>query len=225
MRTRVLLLAVALAAAPTIGCKRDEPPGVAVAAELRVAPVVADHPWVIAFLTEVSITRPPGADARLEGRTEPDGRYLPEPVFEAETREALAGFLRDYEKNHPRPPELTPVWEPIAAGPGGLSSWRLHFVDERAGFRLDGEASARLDSSAAGSVVRLRLGPAQREQFAALTRAHLGQRVAIMIGDEVINLPVVRSEISGGELQLLPSPGVEPGAAAPALLERLQEAQ
>src|SRR5690606_21285713 len=107
-----LALACLLALAPA--CKRDEQPDLAAArepirAELLVAPVVDDHPWVIALLTEISITRPPGADARLEGRNGPEGLRHPEPVIEGETREALEHALAAYETKHPRPPELAPV--------------------------------------------------------------------------------------------------------------------
>ena len=40
---------------------------VPVTAALYVAPVAASHPWVMAMVTQTSITRPHGVDVRLEG--------------------------------------------------------------------------------------------------------------------------------------------------------------
>jgi preprotein translocase subunit SecD len=219
---RPLLLAVALALAPTIACKRSTSEAVAVAAKLRIAPVAEDHPWVIAFLTEVSIKRPAGADARLEGRAELDGRYVMDPVITAEDQAALLDFLRSYEQSHPRPPELAPVWErhPTYEAP---PVWQLHFIDTQAGFELDGGASATLFRGSEVPAIRLKLSPAQRELFAALTRAQLRRRVAFVIGDEVVNVPIVWEEIPGGEVMLMPEPNRDPEQAAAALLARLQQ--
>lgn len=220
----ILVLAVALALGPTLGCKRDEPPAVAVAARLWVAPVADEHPWVIAFLTELSITRPPGVDARLEGRTEPDGRYVPDPVFETTDTKLLAEQLQKYEQLHPRPPELEPIWEYLSSGPEGRPVWRLHFIDKQAGFVLDGGASASLDPSHDVPLVKLKFSPAQGERFAALTRAYVGRRIAFTFDDELVNVPIVREEIPGGEVMLRPdSSGVDPELAAQSLLERLQQ--
>ncbi len=215
LRSHAFALALALAWVPA--CKPEEPPGIAIAAKVEIAPVAGAHPWVIACLTEASIQRPPGVDARLEGLTGAGGERRPDPVFEGETREALAEFLRAYEQDHPRPPELAPVWEPIQAADG--QRWQLHFVDRSAGLTLDGEARAWLEPGSSKPPLRLRLGPAQREQLATLTRARLGERLAVTIDDEVVLLPIVHSEISGGELEVRTGPDDDPQA----LLARLQQ--
>src|SRR5690606_26841184 len=184
-----------------------------------------DHPWVIAFLTELSIARPSGTDARLEGRTDPDGRRVMDPIFEAEDRAALTDFLHDYEQQHPRPPELVPVWEQhtVTAERRG-PRWQLHFVDRQAGFQLDGGASALAVPDAEHPAVWLKFSPAQGEQFAALTRARVGRRLAFTIGDEVVNVPIVREPIPGGQAMLLGDASLGPERGAAALLERLQQA-
>jgi hypothetical protein len=221
---RILILALALAVGSASGCKRDEPASVTVAASLRVAPIAEDHPWVIAFLTEVSITRPPGADARLEGRTQPDGRYVMDPVITTDDKTTLADFLRAYEQQHARPPELAPVWELHEIAPNHPPLWQLHFIDEHAGFVVDGGASATLRRSGEVPMVRLKLSPAQGEQFAALTRAQLRRRVAFVIGDEVVSAPVVWEAIPDGEVMLVSHSNHGPEHAAAALLDRLSQA-
>src|SRR5690606_10138896 len=160
-------------------------------------------------------------EARLEGRTESDGRYFPEPIFEAATREALAAVLTKYEADHPRPPELAPVWEHEPFGPHQDPPWRLHFIDRAGGFVLDSEASAYLKPGDLGPSVILRFSPAQREIFTTMTTEYLGRRVAFMIAGEVAMVPVIRTPIPGGEAMLIGDPSEDPEVAAPALLKRL----
>jgi hypothetical protein len=224
---RALFVSFALALAlPLGGCKPTDDAAAAgapapVHANIRFAPVVDNHPWVIAFLTELSIARPPGVDARLEGRTGPEGLRHPEPIIEAQTREALADALANYERQRPRMPELQPVWQPEPFGPNERVAWRLYFVDTAKGFTLDDQARAALEPHDLGPSVHLHLGEAQAKQFAALTTEQVGRRIAITIDDEVLMLPVVREPISGGDIVLLTSPHLDPKISAPALLERL----
>lgn len=226
MRAMLFAIALALALAPAIGCTREEPAvgTVAVVAPLWVAPVAEDHPWVIAFLTTVSITPPPGVDAQLEGRTDSTGRVVMEPMLGADNKDVLAEFLREHEQTHPRPPELAPVWELHLPTPGHPQRWQLHFIDTRAGFAIDGGASATLVRQGSAPVVRLKLSPAQGEQFAKLTRAQLGRRVAFAIGDEILDVPIMLEPITTGEVTLRGHSSRNTELAAQALLERLQQA-
>lgn len=223
---RSLLGALALAA--LAACRRaaeDAPALAALAVELGIAPVVDDDPWVIAFLTELSIARPDGADARLEGRTGAGGLRRPEPIIEGETREALAGPLAAYERERPRDPSIAAVWQADPFGPEARVRWRLYFVDRRAGFVADAQARASLERGPAGPLVRVRLSEEQGARLAELSAARLERRIAITAGDEVLMLPVVAAPITGGELQLVaprgPGPMQAPEAAAAALFERL----
>lgn len=194
----------------------------AIAAPLLVAPVVDDHPWVIALLTEISITRPPGADARLEGRNGPEGLRHPEPIIEGETREALEQALAAYEAKRPRSPELWPVWEFEPFGPGERVQWRLHFVDRSRGFVVDDQARASIVRHDHGPSVHVSLGEAQRKAFYGLTLELVGGRLAIAVDGEAVMLPIVMEPIVDGELQLLTRTREDPELTAPALLARLR---
>lgn len=218
----VLLAAVVACKSPAATDAAREP--VPIRVELSVAPVVDHDPWVIAFLTEISITRPPGTDARLEGRTGPEGLRHPEPiieVIETEGRDVLEAALATYERQHPRMPELEPVWQPDPFGPNERVRWRLYFVDTSKGFTLDDQARASLEPHDHGPSVHLQLGESQRQQFAELTRAQVGRRIAIVLADEVLMLPVIMAPVPDGNITLITNPSQDPKISAPALLERL----
>jgi hypothetical protein len=226
MRLSSVLLVLALTGWAS-GCRRDTDDKAAherepITAPLLVAPVVDDHPWVIALLTEISITRPPGADARLEGRNGPEGLRHPDPIIEGETREALERALSAYEAKHPRSPELWPVWEFQPFGPGERVAWRLHFVDRSRGFLVDDQARAGIVRHDHGPSVHVWLGETQRKAFYALTLELEGGRLAIALHDEAVMLPIVMSPIIDGEMQLLTRTREDPELTAPALLERLR---
>jgi hypothetical protein len=194
----------------------------AIAVELLVAPVVDDDPWVIALLTEISITRPPGADARLEGRNGPEGLRHPEPIIEGETREALEQALAAYEAKRPRSAELQPVWEFEPFGPGERVTWRLHFVDRSRGFVVDDQARASIVRHDHGPSVHVSLGEAQRKALYGLTLDLVGGRLAIAVDGDVVMLPIVMEPVVDGELQLLTRTREDPELTAPALLARLR---
>lgn len=222
MRSGVALAAAMVA--PLAGCRRDSGEAEAgartrVRAELLVAPLVDDHPWVIAFLTNVSITRPPGADARLDGRTGPRGLRHPEPIIEGESREALAAALHSYEAEHPRSPELSPVWQRTTSE--SEAAWRLYFVDRSRGFIVDEQAEMGIVAHDHGPSVHVYLGASQREQLRTLSAAQQGRRLAFVLDDEVLMLPVVFEPIPDGEVQLVTEVTKDPRQTAPALLERL----
>jgi hypothetical protein len=208
------------------GCKREDDEAAierhAIAAELLVAPVVDADPWVIAFLTEISITRPPGADARLEGRSGPEGLRHPEPIIEGETREALERALAAYEAKRPRSPEILPVWEFEPFGPGERVVWRLHFADRSRGFVVDDQARAGIVRHDHGPSVHVWLGEAQRKIFQALTLELVGGRLAVAVDGELVMLPMVMEPIVDGQLQLLTRTREDPEVTAPALLDRLR---
>jgi hypothetical protein len=208
-------LVLALATAP--GCKRGD----AIVVELRIALVVDEHPWVMAFLTALAVDPPVGVEARLDGRFALDGRrQFPEAYFVAEDRKALGGALAHYEAEHPRPPELLTIWEPYSIDL--RPAWRLHFIDQTRGLVLDEHASATLErDELLGPVVLIHLGPDQRERFAALTETYVGHRIAVALGDEALSVPILATAIPGGRVQITAAPSVDPEVASPALFERL----
>jgi hypothetical protein len=209
------------------GCRREHDEEAAqsrerITAPLLVAPVVDKHPWVIALLTEISITRPPGADARLEGRNGPEGLRHPEPIIEGETREALEQALAAYEAKHPRSAELFPVYEFEPFGPGERVTWRLHFVDRSRGFLVDDQARAGIVRHDHGPSVHVWLGEDQRKALQALTLELVGERLAVALDHEAVMVPVVMEPIVDGQIQLLTRMREDPEITAPALLERLR---
>lgn len=221
-----LTLALGVLAGPA--CKRDseqaagaEHRALRTDQELLVAPVLDAHPWVIALVTEISITRPEGADARLEGRLHHQGLRHPEPIIEGESREALERALAAYEGKFPRDPAIVPVWEADPFGPDERVRWRLYFADRGRGFVLDDQARATLQRHDHGPSVHLHLGQAQRERLHALTREIETHRLAVALDGEALMLPVVMEPIPSGEIQLLTRTSEDPEQTAPALLARL----
>jgi hypothetical protein len=194
-----------------------------VRAKVQVAPVVDDHPWVIAFLTEISITRPPGADARLEGRTGLEGLRHPEPIIEAETREALERALAAYAGKFSKDARLEPVFEPDPFGPDARVRWRLHFVDRSRGFVLDEQAEAAIVEHDHGPSVHLYLSETQRAQLQTLSMDVAGGRLAVAIDDEALMVPIVMDPISNGEIQVLTRLREDQAQVSSQLFTRLTE--
>ena len=58
------------------------------------------------------------------------------------------------------------------------------------------------DVQAVGSEVRLTLAPATARSLAAITAAHRGDRLAIVVGGVVQSAPVVRGPITGGKVSI-----------------------
>lgn len=224
-RTLALLLALGV----EVGCRRPEPPAVevaAVTAPIRVAPVAMDHPWVLALVTDIADERPRGVHAWIDDWRTPERRSFPDPVIEAEDPGSFGRFLREYERLHPRPLELVPVWEHQISVIEGQPPWRVHFIDEQAGFVIDGGATASIVESYGELRVRIELSPTQGQQLAALTRARVGRRIAFTLDDQVVNSPFIREAVTGGQVMLVPeAPGADPKLVAKALLERLSQAE
>ncbi len=229
---RPLVLALATLCLPSLSaCERkgeaseSQAAAAPLQAELRVAPVADAHPWVMAFVTQTSITRPHGVDARLEGVTGPAGSRAPDPIIEAESREDLASWLETYAAQHPRPPELLPVYEADPFGPEHHVHARLYFVEHGRGFVVDSEARARLETHAHGPSVHVAVGPAQAQALEQLTSELIGHRLAVSSGDRALMLPVVMEALVGGDIQLLTQTSLDPQQTAPALLTQLTGAQ
>lgn len=100
------------------------------------------------------------------------------------------------------PARTTPPTEAAAAPGRGLT---LRLVDDRGAFAsqpvvsgvMVAEATAVSDRQGR-SIVKFRLTPEGASRLAAVTRANIGRRLAIMVDGEVISEPVIRAEIKGG---------------------------
>jgi len=53
-----------------------------------------------------------------------------------------------------------------------------------------------------GSEVKLGLTPESAKSFAAITRAHIGDKVAISVGGKVLSAPVIRGPIETGKVSI-----------------------
>ena len=53
-----------------------------------------------------------------------------------------------------------------------------------------------------GSEVQLTLTPESAKSFAAITRAHVGDKVAISVGGKVQSTPVIRDAITTGKVSI-----------------------
>lgn len=75
-------------------------------------------------------------------------------------------------------------------------------------------------ASTSGSAVQLTLAPATARSFAALTAAHRGQKLAIVVGAVVQSAPVIRAPITGGKVSITLSSPDEAAALARSLTQR-----
>ena len=190
-------------------------------ATVTLAPVADRHPWVMALLTELGMHPVAGVEARLDQRSGRGGERGPDPVIQAAQREVLSAALTNYEASHPRPPELAPIWEPQRDPTGTIVGWRLYFIEPAGGFVLDGEARAALVSEPDWQLVHLYLSPAQREGLRALSEAHVGDRLALLVDDEALMVPTIREPIPGGEIQIAPGAQQSINETSAALFSRL----
>lgn len=100
------------------------------------------------------------------------------------------------------PARPAPLTEAAAAPTRGLT---LRLLDDRGAAAskpvvsgiMVAEATAVIDRQGR-SVVRFRLTPEGASRLAAVTRANIGRRLAIVVDGEVISAPVIRAEIKGG---------------------------
>ena len=97
----------------------------------------------------------------------------------------------------------------LAAGPGlgvvEASSWQggepIRIHSERQVSNVDVE-SARVVRTGSGCQVDIRLTSEGTGKLARLTRAHVGERLALVIDGKVVMTPTIRSEIAQGEVAL-----------------------
>jgi SecD/SecF fusion protein len=75
-----------------------------------------------------------------------------------------------------------------------------------------GLAGAPDDAPAAGPNVRLVFDGAQRDQLTAVTTAHVGDRIALVLDGKVLMAPRLRDPITGGEVVVYGGPGWDAAA-------------
>lgn len=80
------------------------------------------------------------------------------------------------------------------------------------------DARADVDKHVGMAVVHIALSEAGRRRFAALTTAHVGRRVAIVVQGQMVTAPRINEPIKGGELALSGDFDREEAAAIAAML-------
>lgn len=63
-------------------------------------------------------------------------------------------------------------------------------------------AKATIDQFLGQPVVNVRWSEEGRQAFSAFTRAHVGKRVDLMVGDDVVTSPVVQTPLDMAEIQI-----------------------
>jgi hypothetical protein len=91
--------------------------------------------------------------------------------------------------------------DPASAEEAG---WRTYLVSARA--EVSGadlaNAEAGEDSASGGAHVTIELTPEAGERFAAVTKANVWRRLAVVIDREVMSAPVIQQAITGGHVQI-----------------------
>ena len=78
-------------------------------------------------------------------------------------------------------------------------------VLETAGFVplvVDGKPEVQRDTR--GSSLMLQLAPEAAKRLEELTRSHMNQRIAVVVGDKILSTPKVRSVIQDGKAKVTP---------------------
>lgn len=109
------------------------------------------------------------------------------------------------------------VVEPLQGG-----MFRTHLIDDTGALTIQVAKSVQLlDSHLGLKEISIKLIKADGERFHEFTKAHVGKKIAIMIGDRVQIAPVLMEAISGGSIIL----SLRAGNDGKALMQRLFEPQ
>ncbi len=174
-------------------------------AEEQDPDAVLDEDEMEELLAEEDDLDPGDVDVRplssLLLRGDQDGTFL---VAE-EDLPLLQQFLQidEVQSVLPRNLSLQWGWQPIGVG---ARTYRELYVLQREAF-LTGEmledASSNRDAQFNQPIVQFELSRAGGRRFSDLTGRHIGDRIAILLDDEVVSAPVVRSRIGArGQIEL-----------------------
>jgi preprotein translocase subunit SecD len=150
---------------------------------------------------------PAGAGVRSEldhwSHYESNTQYQ-DTFLAAADRKTLERFLTDVAvPAAPLPDGHRVVYERLEPRPdtSRAAEWRTYVIDERSGFvPVFARASVAFDPTTNLPLVEAELDRAGTRTFGELTRAHVGHKLAIVIGDTISAAPVIHSEIGGGRV-------------------------
>ncbi len=83
----------------------------------------------------------------------------------------------------------------------GLTLISAAFAAEKLAISVD-TATASIDDFYGQPVVNVRWSEEGRRTFADFTRQHVGQRVDLLVGEEVVTSPVVQAPLEGAQIQI-----------------------
>jgi len=146
---------------------------------------------------------PPAGIALRERVRDRGGRSLRHAVLVGRNLDRLKGYLGRL------PPDLRPPDRELRIGEGLAESGRetefeLYLVHRHAALTGEHVREARVlfDDATGVPDVGVTFSPEGARRFEALTRAHVGQRVAILLNDKVSSAPVIVAPISGGQARI-----------------------
>ncbi len=148
--------------------------------------------------------QPRATDADLDASiriTEASSRGS-EPELESSDRAALRSLLETRDLPEGTTIGFTRTWRRRD------DHWRLYFrpllVEAEPSMSLDDAADSRIsyDETTGSPVVNIELGPRGTSEFAQLTSASVGRRLALIRGDEVLMAPLIQERVSGGRIRV-----------------------
>jgi preprotein translocase subunit SecD len=141
----------------------------------------------------------PGVSAGSDSVAPADGPARVEYFVHAAERAPLERYLAAFASMLPPAPDRRLVLEQIAATPVAPAFWRSHLIGpaelDNADLR---SAEVIIDHQFDRPQVSLVFSAEGGARFEALTRAHVGDKLAIVIDGEVNSTPVIQSAIPGG---------------------------
>lgn len=171
---------------------------------LEFVPVVDDPPRSKALADAVLDDKSDGAsDVRVA--TEPwfaPGTHKEHkvPHLEADDRDTLAAVLDEIDGVTLAAPFDVGLGEAAPANGAGGPRWRTWLLDRRNGLLDPVVERARAETSRTASqpLVILTFAPETAKRFAELTRKHKGEKLAIVVDDEVESAPIIQEPIVNG---------------------------
>lgn len=125
------------------------------------------------------------------------------PVVESQVRCDVSGrrvIERYLASLAVKPPDDRRVAYERIASDDGRPAWRTYLIDRRVA--VSGTSIQHASAAASGESVTVELDRAGSEALAALTGAHVGDKLAYLLDDRVVMAPIIASAIPGGKLTL-----------------------
>lgn len=143
-----------------------------------------------------------GIKTELDSWHQDDSGELHRDVYlTAARRDELERYVAMVARTEPLEPGLRIAYEQVSDRNGAAASWRTYVLDLESGFvPVFTEARVELDPNTNRPIVSARLDEAGKQQFARLTAAKVGHKLAMVRGERVLSAPIIQSAIPGGSV-------------------------